>query len=483
MLARILKNGVFLVAAGLIDKLAYLVLVTVIARGLTSPEFAAYNLVLTLLFIGGAAVTFGMETVDVREVAKHREASSAIWTNALPPVLFFSLVAWPGAVCAAVALHYGREVVSLLAFAGAAFLFMGVGQTAVAVIKAHERMEILVLVGFCASVASLGLNIGALWLGRSLPALVAIIVIIEGMKAFFFAAVVHRRFAPICRGLDRALAARLFRLTLPFTMLMAYGALAHRVDLLIMARLRPMEEVAVYGAATRFTDFLSFLGGSLAAGLYPVLSSKVASGRDSVWRLFNESIGIFALLGFGAAMAVTLLAGPMIAFLFGGRYLEGAEALRWLGWSFLFTVLSGPVGMLLLAADDMINRLLVLSVILLCCSVGLNLWLIPGSGGTGAAIAALLTAILGFAGRMFLSRAYFGRLPRLAIVWRALAASACMGLFLAALPGLHLFVRLALGGSAYVAALTLLGEFRQARYAPFREKIGRLFAGGPEASA
>jgi O-antigen/teichoic acid export membrane protein len=480
MLTRVFKNAASLIVAGIIDKLAYVLLFAVLARKLTKAEFGAYSLVLTLVLMGGMAVNFGIESVVIREVAKDRSRAKALFNSGILLAVLFSGVAWPSIVFSALLLGYGSEVVYLLGFGGAVLAFMGLGQISVAIIKAYERMEILVLVGLFTSVMSLMLNLGVLWLGWSIAGLMAVLLLSEGVKAAFFVTVVHRRFVPFSPGFDRRVTLDLLRLTLPFTLLMVCGALVHRVDLLIMGWIRPIDEVAVYGMATKFADILSLIGGGFAVALYPMLSSKVTSAPEELWGLYSDSIGVLAIFGFGAAVAVTALAEPMILLLFGHKYIVGATALRWLGWSFLFATLSGPVGILLFAAGDQINRLLMFTLAVLCCTVAFNMWLIPLYSYNGAAVAAFLSTVAGFLGRLVLSRSYFGRLPHIFIVWRALTASILMGLLLISTQGLPVLVRMAAGGVIYCVILGLLGEFHEPRYAPLRLRISRYFVHGEE---
>ena len=475
MLSRIFKNTASLVTASLIDKVSYVVLFAVIARKLTKSEFGAYNLVLTLIFIGGILVNFGMENVIIREVAKNRDRSKAFLINGLLLSFIFSILAWPLVMCLASLLHYGSEVMFLLSFGGAVFIFMGPGQIASSIIKAHERMEIFAIVGLCISMLALAANLFVLWIGWSLQALIVVLLATEGARAVIFIFITQRNFTPIVFHFDKRVIMKILQLTLPFALLMAYQVLLHRADLLMMGWLKPFEEVAIYGMAVRFADFLSLISGSMAGALYPALSAKVASAPEELSSVYNDSIGIFAILGFGATLAVTVLADPIIILMFGEKYLIGTTALRWLAWAFLFSVLSGPVGILLIATGDQMNRLLTLSVLVLGSNIILNLWLIPLYSYNGAALSTFLSAVVGFIGRLALSKKYCGQSTSLlGAIWRPLSASLLMACMLIILKGLNVLILVFVGGFIYFLGLALLGEFHQARYKPLLIKLSRI---------
>ena len=472
MLAGLLKNAISLIFASLIDKIAYAILFIIIARSLTKVEFGAYNLVLTLIFIGGMIVNFGMENVIIREVARNRSQARLYFSNSIFLGFIFSLISWPMMMILAHILKYGPEVIFLMSFGGVTFIFMGFGQIASAVIKGHERMDVFAAVSVCYSIVALGLNMVALWYWSTVASLVVVLFVTEALKATTFVAIVHRYFVQIRWQLNRGIIIQILKLSVPFALLMAFGVLLHRTDMLMLGWLKPLDEVAIYGMAARFTDFLSLISGSLIGALYPTLSAKMNATREEQWSLIKESMAVFAICGFGASILLIVLAEPIILMLFGSPYIVGVSTLRWLGSAFLFSMLSGPVGTLLLAAGDQMKRLMVMGAVLLGSSIVLNLWLIPAYSYKGAAISAFSCTVLGFLFRLALSRIYFGRLPHLLkIMWRAVVASSVMGITLSFCQGFHPGMSLVVGGLVYITMLLLLGEFSEARYAPIKVRI------------
>lgn len=472
MLARLFKNALSLMIAGVVDKFSYVLFFAIIARKLSQTDFGAYNLILTLVFIGGLLSNFGIEYVIVREVAKNRDQATSLFRSSLAITACLSLLAWPIIIGLAYALDYPPRVITLISWSGIVFLFTGLSKTASAILKAFERMEIFALISSFISLLGLILGITALWLGGEVAALVGVLVITEALKALFVIRVVHRHFTALGWQIDRALVSQILRQMIPFALLMAYGILMRRTDMLLLGWLKPLDDVAVYGAAGKFADFLGLFSSSLVGALYPAFSARLAGSREDSWQLYTDSIGIFGILGFGALFSILILAEPIVALLFGQTYIVGADAVRWLALAFLFSVLSGPVGTLLLAAGDQMTKLLIMSVIVLSGNIVLNLLLIPVYSYNGAALATCISMFLGFMGRLILSRIYFGELPNFfRIMWRSFFAGLLMAAALYLIPDLNLFLRIFIGFAVFFATLGLIGEFRARRYNQIRAKL------------
>jgi O-antigen/teichoic acid export membrane protein len=475
MLLRIAKNSLSLVFLGLIEKVALVLLIAFVARRLCPAEFGAYNLIFSLIFIGGMFANFGVGNVLIREVAKDPTRGHILFNNGMLIATALSVLVWPLIFALAHRLNFDPKISSLIGIFGAVFIFSGLGQTASSVLKAYERMEIFALVGTIRSGANLVLSLLLLYAGGGLTALVMAFVITEALMAIVLTLIVHRYFTPIKWHFDLTEIKQIMIKAFPFGLLMAYGIMLRRIDLIFMGWLRPLDEVAVYGAAAKIVDLLSLISGSMVGALFPALSARLTASRSGLWQLYSNSIGVFAILGFGAAAAITVLAGPIILFLFGDTYAAGATTLRWLGWAFFWTVLSGPVGVLLVAAGDRMRGLLTMCLTVLAANILLNLWLIPLYSYKGAAIATFISSLLGFLGRLLLSRSYFKHLPNLgALMRRAFLASLFTGVLLKLCEGLNLFVLVALGGLIYTLTLGVLGEFREPRYTVLTSKVREL---------
>lgn len=472
MLLRLAKNFVSLLVFNFVDKIAFAVLFIVIARSVHTSEFGIYNLAITLIFIGGMLVNFGIENVLIREIAKDRSKTSLLYHNALLLTVSLAVLTWPLLIGLSSLLRLDPDVTSLLKIGGLIFFFTGTGQAASAVIKGYERIGLFALIAGCQSVLNLALGIIVLRSGGGLKGLIGIMVVTEAFKAVGLTLAARKLFSSNGIHIDLGILRQILKLAVPFALIMVYALVLDRVNILLMGMLKSLNDVAVYGVVSKFADFLSLFSASMVGSLYPALSSRLKADRDETWRLYNRSLGAFSLFGFGIAVFVIILASPIIAFLFGQQYVVGSPALRWMGMVFLLTMLSGPVGLLLLASGDQMYRLVAACIVVLFSNILLSLWLIPIYSYTGAAIASLISLTIGFAARMILSKVYFGKFPQYpSLIWRSAISSCAMGIILILMKGQHVIILLIIGGLVYCAMLFLLGEFKQIQYAAVMDRI------------
>lgn len=469
------KNAASLLLAGLVEKLSFVFFIALLARKFSRAEFGIYSITLNMLLLGGVLASLGIDYVVIREVARNPRQSGVIFNNSVLLALLLSALAWPLITILSRSLSYDPEIVSLLRIAGICLIFMGLSQVAAAVVKAHERMDLFALISSCFSILLTGLGLLVVFLGGKVFTLLMLMVFLEGAKALVLVLVVHRHFCPVTFQPNRTTCAFLAKQALPFALMMAYGVFLRRSDMMLIGWLCPLEDAADYGAVTKVADFLSLLSGSVIGALFPTLSGRLVVAKEDAWTLYDDSLQLMSILGFGAAFSLAVLSEPVVLTIFGERYLKGTTALVWLGWAFLISVLSGPAGVLLLAAGDRMYRLFAMCITLLAANIALNMWLIPIYGITGAAIATFISTTLGFFGRVLLSMYYFKRLPDfLHAIWRPLLASAVMALILSIVGSLNLSMKIILGAGTYLFGLALLGEFRKPVYTPIVKKCKHL---------
>ncbi len=166
--------------------------------------------------------------------------------------------------------------------------------------------------------------------------------------------------------------------------LVLFGML--RVDLLILAALRPAAEVGAYAIATSLTEMLWIAADASAHIALPTAADGSSSGASTpltaVFRLAT-TIGIVAAIG------LSIFADPVIDVVFGPGYALGAEAVPYLA---VAAVLGGAWK--ILSAEVMghhgTRARLTTAAAGILVMVSADLVLIPGHGVAGAGMAAAL---------------------------------------------------------------------------------------------
>ncbi len=118
----------------------------------------------------------------------------------------------------------------------------------------------------------------------------------------------------------------------------ALNAVLSRLDLVMLAHLRPASEVGHYAVALQLAMFMPLLLSSLTTVLVP----KVSALPDSEVRSYLRN----TLFGAAAVAAVliplVLLAGPVIEFVFGDKYAGAVQPFQLIMGSFILTLFINP---------------------------------------------------------------------------------------------------------------------------------------------
>jgi len=240
-------------------------------------------------------------------------------------------------------------------------------------------------------------------------------------------------------------------------MTQAMGLLNFNFDTLLIGFLLGLTEVGLYNAAYKPVITLLAVPLTYFTGLFPALARAWTEGPESMRPIAERSLHLCALFSLPAGVAGTLLAQPLVIFLFGANYAAAAVPFSILVWSAVLVILRGTFRHSLNAAGH--QKLdLRCAIVSSAVNVGLNLLLIPRAGMAGAAAATVTADVVWFLMAAFYCGRHVLRLTWLAALWRPLLASTAMGAFLLFAPIDTWALRAVAGAGVYVAAAFLLGE-------------------------
>jgi O-antigen/teichoic acid export membrane protein len=180
----------------------------------------------------------------------------------------------------------------------------------------------------------------------------------------------------------------LVRASAPVALLGLLGMLYQRSSVYLLATIAGPAVTGSFSAALRAveaakTGHLAFFG-----ALYPALAQTEPRTRGSLRA--GRSLWSLVALAVAAAAALSVLADPLIALLYGPAFGSAAGALRILAWTLVPYTVSSYLSLALVAArrERPVTEALVGGLAVL---VALNVWLIPAVGLLGACWA-MLTA-------------------------------------------------------------------------------------------
>lgn len=162
-----------------------------------------------------------------------------------------------------------------------------------------------------------------------------------------------------------------------------------RIDQVMLGELAGNEELGIYSVAVRLAEIWNFVPAAVYWSVFPSIIEARAVSEELFYERLQRLYKLMALLAYGVALPVTLLAQWLVPLLFGEAYARGGLMLAVLIWSLLFISLESARSAFLTAMNW--TRLYLLTSTLGCAlNIALNFWLIPLYGGMGAVIASLV---------------------------------------------------------------------------------------------
>ena len=166
-----------------------------------------------------------------------------------------------------------------------------------------------------------------------------------------------------------------------------------RIDQIMLAAMAGDAAVGVYSVAARLAEVWYFVPMALASSTLPALIQSRERSRAEFTRRTERLFTIMVLLSVAVAIPMTLLARPVVLFLYGREYAGSVVPLIVLAWTGVFVSL-GVARESWMLAEGLMTHSFATTAWGALINVLLNLVLIPRYGGLGAAFATLAAQIV-----------------------------------------------------------------------------------------
>ena len=157
------------------------------------------------------------------------------------------------------------------------------------------------------------------------------------------------------------------------------GAIASRIDIVLLLGLSGAYSAGLFGVAKQLAIGVPILIGSLAAVLAP---SFATVSKENSFTYFKKTILLSVILCLGLGFGI--LISPLVIDLFGPKYKDSLDILRWLFVGYIPFILATPAVNLLIYNLHKPKIVGILSLLLVPIVWLLNVYLIPIYGVWGA---------------------------------------------------------------------------------------------------
>ncbi len=471
------RNAFFKGLGEIFIRLLSFAFIVLVARSLGSNEFGVLNFAYSFALLFAVVIDFGLNPLLVRDAAREPACLPQMFYNFLIVKTGLALV-FTVTVLVGLSIVAPEPAMRLAAYWLAAFVMLNsFTEFCNTVFHARQQMQFEAAVMVSQKIALLVFGLLALGLGKGLFGVAVAYVAAGGCGLVIALGILIR--GGFIKGNwkpDFGFLKYIWRQAMPLTLTTLFVSLYFRIDMTILSKLRPAEELGWYGAAHKCVEVLIVIPAVLVTAAFPGFSKLFREDRQRLAGAALKVIRLLLLIGVPLAGGAVILARPLMILIFGQAYAASGYALAWLAVALCFIFLNYPLSYILISSErQKVNALV--SGLAVIVSVGANLFLIPRFGYLGAAVSAVLTeAFLLAAYFLAVSRCLFP-LPLFIPLVRVIAATGIMLVPVWFLRGMHPLIAVSAGLIVYLGAVWLVKAIQPEDIDILRRAVKR----GPDA--
>jgi O-antigen/teichoic acid export membrane protein len=398
--ASLVFNTVVMMASSAVSFLITTALAIYAIRTFSVEEYGHFAIALALIGIFGVFSETGISTVALRSMSTDPADEASHLGLALVAELVTSLVVAPLMVPVGLVLGYPPEVIALLGIGAVYLFFQGFLAALDATFRARRVLVFPALFLALQAVVTGAAGAGLIASGAGPPGLVTAMGLgyaVAAAAAYVFVGV-RLKIPLLLTGTLRRVPSFL-RTALPIAATGGIGIIYERVDLLMVSKLDSTAAAAIYGVVLTALAISAILPSVIVPAFFPLLAAGLKEAREQARESFFLLWRVFVLLSVPIALFLLFGSDELVTFVLGDRYESAGTPLAIFGGCIVLGFLNSLLSYALIADYHERRRVSILAVSL-AVNVGLNVFLIPVYGPTGAAVALLVSDALILAWQM-----------------------------------------------------------------------------------
>lgn len=391
---RVAKNTGFIFSAQVANAILQLGYTIAMARYLGVEDFGKFSFAYAFTQLFVVAIDLGLNTYTVREVSKDRAKANSFLVNSLALKVVISIFVWLIIALFISTLNYPADTRLAVYILGFGLFLYSINISFNMVLQAFEKLNLVALNTVLFFSINIILGISFLLMGMGIVALAAanclawIITLIIGYKLFC-----KYCFVPKLK-LDPSIWMGMLKYSLPIGVGTIFFAIYTKIDVTLISLIKGDQEVGYYTAAYRIIGPLSILPQSFFISVFPLMSFYSEKSSEHIKIILRKSFRFMAMASMPLVFGIYMLSPRIINLLYGPEYSEAVLVLRILTCSLLFTFIGNTFMHLLLSSAEGSKEYTVASGLGAFVNLTCNFIMIPLYGIKGAAISALVTAMV-----------------------------------------------------------------------------------------
>jgi O-antigen/teichoic acid export membrane protein len=402
----IAKNASYLMVSQVSTWVLTLGIMIFLTRYLGANGVGQIHLANSIWTMMGIIITFGMDTLLVKEIARKPEIASELFGGTLLLRTILYGITFLGVTLYTSLAGYEIETVYVILIVGLAHLLSQYAYATRAVLQGLERMEFLVLGDVLSRAFTAAATVGLLLLGYGVIPVVAL-GIISSLIQLLIVLYYLLKIYPLRLSLHFKQMTWMLKTSYQYFLVMVFLVFYSQIDIIIISLLVNEQGVGWYGAADQLFGTFLFVPTIFITAIFPALSRMYANESDALPRMMRKSFNLMLLISIPVGLGVMIVATPLIVLLFGEDFRNSGPVLAVMGVVLIITYLNMLLGQFLISIDRQKSWTWVMAAAFFA-TIPLDILLVPwcqarfGNGAVGGALAFIVTEAGMLAAALFL---------------------------------------------------------------------------------
>lgn len=386
----IIKNTFWLISAEIIGSILLAITGIIIARYLGDSEFGKFSFAFSFVTLFSVLADYGFLNYFINEIARDKTKMQKYFNNIITLKVIVSIIYFLIIFLAIWFTQKSIDVKFIVLLAGLNTIAISYNMFFFAIFRAQEKMKYEAILKTVQNVLMFLFLLVAIFLHFKIVKLVQSYLYPVIISVIITAIFIHKKFVKFKFEFNINLWQKIMREALPFALSSIFISIYYYISIVILSFWKNDAEVGWYNSAYKILLVLLGIIGLYYTAIFPVVSRLFIESKEKLELLLKITARGALILGLPIAFAFLILAKPIIILLYGNEFVNGAEALKIMGFTISVIFLSGVYANSLLACTQRKKYTIGVGIGAIT-NIVLGFILIPKLGLRGAAIVTLVT--------------------------------------------------------------------------------------------
>lgn len=435
---------------------------------------AGFGILSTALALGALLSIFtelGLSTLTTREVSREKSLANKYIGNTIALKMALSTITLGLMFLIVYIEHYPPEIAIIVYFITISFVIGAFTNIFYSVFQAFEKMEYQSIGQIINSIIMFSGILLIIYYQMSITNFALIYLIASVVSLIFGVIICAWKFILPKIDIDITLWKFLIIEAIPLTLSGVFLLIAFRIDTVLLQIINGNESVGVYNAAYGLMSALMFLPSVYVMSVFPLLSRFNVSSKELLKISYEKSFKYLIIIGLPIAVGTTLIASPLILFIYKSGFSQSIIALQILIWAIPIIFVNYILGTSINSINKQ-SQMVKSAFVVMSLNIILNLLLLPKYGFIAASFITVITELSAFIFWYHIMNVNGYKIPVHKILIKPVIASLIMGLFIV-LVNINLIIVIVIAIFIYFGVLFLLKTFSEEDIGLFKQMLGR----------